>query len=472
LDSTAIEQGKIRTYVNRGRGGTFYIAIEDLTSDKKQIWDILSPKGYRMFTGRYTKQVTPSNIQNISNDLQELQQMGIEVERSGLDKIQKEFEQLAQQTATPSKEPSETEIQDFVTKLKTEMTKTDMSEQAKMMGDLVLSQLEQLAQSVDEASKDKFVIEFLNFSAKFWNYSWLNQMLIFFQTGGHASYVKGEKQWEKVGRSINPDAKPIWIVAPRFASNKVTDKALQYVYRFVHNYNQQNPPNEHDLTNALGIRKFLGMAKRSFFPSVYNYLLSLYQRGNYKTTDEIETYLEGKSQSGSGDASRGGGVTQFIDVKVYDISDTSESPGWEEKTGNPPLREPPQDLWQSKYNTPTAATTAILRAALKFAAEKKIKVDLEADTGHAGGWSRGTEIAVNKQSAGERQLSTTIHEIAHSLIHFGDDRAQTSSQEKEIDAESTAYIALSYFLSKLGYKGDYAPRYLALHGADSKKNKS
>ena len=103
-------------------------------------------------------------------------------------------------------------------------------------------------------------------------------------------------------------------------------------------------------------------------------------------------------------------------------------------------------------------------AAVRFAGSKNIDVDLEAETGEAGGYATRGRFVVNYKSKGQRQFATAVHEIAHVISHFGDNRKDLSSKDKEIDAESTAFIVMHHF----GYEADYSANYLALHKATGK----
>lgn len=75
-------------------------------------------------------------------------------------------------------------------------------------------QIERLAASTDEAAKQEFIQEFLKFSAKFHNYSFANQLLIWIQTRGRASAVAGAQRWQQMGRTVVDWSRPIKIWAP------------------------------------------------------------------------------------------------------------------------------------------------------------------------------------------------------------------------------------------------------------------
>jgi hypothetical protein len=77
------------------------------------------------------------------------------------------------------------------------------------------------------------------------------------------------------------------------------------------------------------------------------------------------------------------------------------------------------------------------------------------------GSSWGGKIELNTNAG----TKTLIHEIAHELMHRGDDRQNFTRKEKELEAEAVAYVVGSHFgLSDLA-----SPNYLALWDADESK---
>lgn len=65
--------------------------------------------------------------------------------------------------------------------------------------------------------------KFLEFSSKFWNLSWTNQMLLRLQKP-HAEFVKREKAWMEMGRRLKSDAKPIILFEPIGPRITLTDQ--------------------------------------------------------------------------------------------------------------------------------------------------------------------------------------------------------------------------------------------------------
>jgi len=161
----------------------------------------------------------------------------------------------------------------------------------------------------------------------------------------------------------------------------------------------------------------------------------------------------------------------YFPVTVYDISSTEPVPNWKGKEGQAPF-EPPR-LHSKDAQDEMEHVTVLVQAAMRFANSVGIKVDLEKEIEEqTGGYSGGKEIAVNKLYKGISQFGILAHEIAHEVLHQ-DPQAKRlwTRQEKEIDAETTAYIVLSHY----GFESKSAPDYLALwkaKGEDVKRRRN
>jgi hypothetical protein len=73
--------------------------------------------------------------------------------------------------------------------------------------------LRELADDVERLSSDVWFHRMLHGMARMRSYGVSNLILISHQCPT-ATWVRGHRQWEKLGRRLRPDAKPIWIVAP------------------------------------------------------------------------------------------------------------------------------------------------------------------------------------------------------------------------------------------------------------------
>jgi hypothetical protein len=129
----------------------------------------------------------------------------------------------------------------------------------------------------------------------------------------------------------------------------------------------------------------------------------------------------------------------FKVVYVFDVSQTA---------GEDLPKEPE---WKSPQKN-----AELKRKLIQFAHDKGVKV-LEKHIGHEiQGVSLGGKIIIDPEAG----TKTLIHEIAHELIHHNKSTI-TSSIERELEAEGTAYVVGKHF----GLDGLSSPNYVALHGA-------
>lgn len=75
--------------------------------------------------------------------------------------------------------------------------------------------LERIENGLAAINTDKDWLKYLSFQSQFYNYSYGNAMLIFLQNP-EASYVKGYKAWNELGRHVKKGAKGLAILAPCF----------------------------------------------------------------------------------------------------------------------------------------------------------------------------------------------------------------------------------------------------------------
>ena len=135
----------------------------------------------------------------------------------------------------------------------------------------------------------------------------------------------------------------------------------------------------------------------------------------------------------------------FRTVNVFDVSQTEG--------------EPLPDLMAVGEKDDKVIFTRLL----EFAASQNIKVAMRELNG-AGGYSSGGLIAIETRNNLTRQTGTLIHELAHEILHQGEDAERPETrQQKEIEAEVTAWIVSQY----LGVERK-SPQYLKAWGADEK----
>lgn len=87
--------------------------------------------------------------------------------------------------------------------------------------DKIKEALERIDNGLQAINTNEDWLKFLYFQSQFYQYSFGNAMLIFLQSGGQASYVKGYKSWNKLGRHVVKGTKGLGILAPCF--RKVED---------------------------------------------------------------------------------------------------------------------------------------------------------------------------------------------------------------------------------------------------------
>ncbi len=93
---------------------------------------------------------------------------------------------------------------------------------------------------------------------------------------------------------------------------------------------------------------------------------------------------------------------------------------------------------------------------------------VEENTGRAMGSTDGKVIKIHPDQDGNNKFLTLIHEVAHTLLHFGPDRASLTTGLKECQAEATAYIVANYF----GLESPISADYLLSWGNDSEAFKA
>ena len=305
----------------------------------------------------------------------ELQDMGVDL--TGYDAVH----EPSQDPATPQpKEPSKADA--TLDKMHSELEKVVTSDgKAQALVDSIEKMIEQVANSTDEAAKQSFIRNFLDFASRFYNYSLHNQILIWIQSKGQAQYVAGAKQWEqKFGRSVKDWKRSISILAPAKSKREV-----------------DNP----------------STGEKELRERVY-----------------------------------------FIARSVYDVSATAPIPG-HPKSFEPVSRKD----WSKDSNEEVEEIKGLVTSLDAWVKEQGIEVNPEEMDAEKGGYSAGGRIAINDKFKGINMFSTYVHEVAHELLHWKDAEGKKSSRkDKEIDAETTAYIVLRHF----GLETQDTSNYLAL----------
>lgn len=305
----------------------------------------------------------------------ELARLGVDM--TGYDTV---HEPVADPVSAQPQEPSKAD--ETLEKMHAELERVVTGDKkAQTLVDSIERMIEQVANSTDEAAKQSFIRNFLDFASRFYNYSLHNQILIWIQTRGQAQYVAGAKQWEqRFGRSVKDWGKSISILAPAKSNREVEDP----------------------VTGQKELRE-----------RVY-----------------------------------------FIARSVYDVTATAPIPG-HPKSFEPISRKD----WSKDSNEDLEEIKGLVAALEDWAKENGIQVDIEDMDSEKGGYSAGGRIAINSTFKGVNMFSTYVHEVAHEILHWKDPEGKKSSRkEKEIDAETSAYIVLKHF----GLETQDTSNYLAL----------
>lgn len=143
----------------------------------------------------------------------------------------------------------------------------------------------------------------------------------------------------------------------------------------------------------------------------------------------------------------------FKGVKVYDVSATEPIPGHSN-----PFSPVSRKDWSKDSNEDVEELNILINALTNWIKKKNINVDYESLSAEMGGYSAGGKIALNDTFKGMNLFSTLVHETAHELLHWMEGDKSSSRQEKEIDAETTAFIVANHF----GFETKDTSNYLAL----------
>jgi antirestriction protein ArdC len=141
-------------------------------------------------------------------------------------------------------------------------------------------------------------------------------------------------------------------------------------------------------------------------------------------------------------------LTLFHPVSVFDISQTQGRP-----------------LPDVSITVNGHTHQELLTKLVQFCNGRGIKLSFE-DLGvnSAYGYSQGGKIVVSCKESVNSQVNILLHEIAHEVLHKEKERKEMSKQQREIQAEGTAYVVGKHFgLEAKSFN------YLALYDADYKK---
>lgn len=326
-----------------------------------------------------------------------------------------------------------------------------------------------MANNLDSEETAAFMEQYLSVkkatSDKVHPYSFLNSMLIAMQnaetdpeTGEkvrRSGFIAPASVWKKeFGREVSPGSEGMEIFVPKGGRKEMKGAGMASLLKVLGQYNAMNQGRT-DLVSVEGISKFFGflkslVAKKQMYQSNYSYLNSLINkdREKFKTVKDVQDYLGGRLDAKQTD-SYYTNTTFMIKPVIFDYDQTTGIPGQEGKDPKPKM-DAVREMWLGMQNEPDKLIDALYDALASAAkngilmAGKPININTK-DTGSAGGYSSGGDITIEQSSAGERRFRTLVHEAAHEFLHWGKDRSEHSREQKEIDADATAYIVLNHY---------------------------
>lgn len=377
-----------------------------LYGNTRAIKDDLSDMGFRYFEGRWG-----TAVDFIAKDMgkrQRLESLGVDTSMLDDPSVLEPAAKPTEDVAAPAAAADPTPTEKYLAKMKAGVQKAmqGASGKSKDIFAYVDGVIDDLANQVDEQASSEFVRSFLDFASRFYNYSFSNQMLIWIQNP-KATNVAGATDWfDKFGREVVDRDEAIEINAPIVATSREGD----------------------------ALKKTMPKEQWEAVRGKYQYV-------------------------------------RFKGVKVYDISSTRPIEGWVGPKGEKPF-EPKE--WRQDPNEAMDELTDLINSGLGWARSKGINVDSEEMEGSMGGYSKGGEVRINSAYDGINKFSTLVHELAHEVLHWAEEykdrRTGEGRKEREIDAETVAYIVLKHY----GFETKDSPRYLALwqaKGEDVRKRR-
>ncbi len=101
----------------------------------------------------------------------------------------------------------------------------------------------------------------------------------------------------------------------------------------------------------------------------------------------------------------------------------------------------------------------------EFVRANGIRLEYSSDIAPARGMAEKGKITLLPDQTPAETFATLVHELAHSDMHFGERRAETTKRVRETEAESVAFVVCS----AIGLDtGTAAQDYVGLYGGDSK----
>lgn len=338
--------------------------------------------------------------------------------------------------------------------------------------------MDNLSKTVDKRAQEDFIKQILNNSSNIYTRSFVNQLLIFFQSQRLQEKAKekgedpnaqwgeraeGKKSWENFGRRVKDDADSMVIFAPKVDYARGMNRSgMQNLINLTEQYKNTQPAEFNFDMNGL-INYVKSNDKTKYTKKNVGYLERLNSFLKPKKIDTLLRFLKSKK---FGDHPIKNG--EFLAVEVYDYAQTEPIEGWAGKNGEKPWEPVSKDVWQSSHNQSDENLQIMINALSDYTKNLNIELDMKSYEGRAGGYSSGDKIVINNTSQGIRLFSTLVHELAHELLHWDVENGRKVPKQHnlvEIEAEATAYVVLTHY----GLPANEAVNYLILHQGDSNK---
>lgn len=475
-------------------------------------WSKIIPEGFvqKITTGEPpTDEKEISRVQYFENSINQLKQ-GFDVDgvvyKADLSPLY-EASNYSEETMTQDTGADEG-VTDNQKAVKDMITGVSRGNQVAKLTQFIEAELKRISEMTDEAKQSAFVQSFLRLASQFYNYSYLNQLLIWIQKP-NANRVDSRDRWREIsGREVTNQNDSIWIRI--FMEKKVKDADQIAAKMRAQGYSEEQIRNEtrygtfgtgpvYDVSATTPIPGWTyqkQMVIDNVSPNVSPYADPQGTQGTQgawmqmaytaKKTKDV-TYWKpehfGQGQAISITTADGNTLDgKVIGANKDGIQFTAEGASLnkgdsvilDSKVG--PYDPEKEDNWRQDSNDSVEEITALVNAGIKWASGQGINVDVEKMEGSLGGWSAGGEIRINDTYDGINKFSTLVHECAHEVLHWekgkrklkidGDEGLldNTSRQDREIDAETTAFIVLQHF----GFETVDTPNYLAIWGASGK----
>ena len=309
--------------------------------------------------------------------------------------------------------------------------------------DLVDNYINQLADSLDDKQLLDDIANF-NKAAKAYildtgkhSYSMFNLFMIWLQASRGATEFGSVPYWFGRGYEPKENAKKIYILKP---GN--TGSLYSNVLKIIKDY--PNSPFEYARESGFTITD-----KQNPIPKEkYNAFWSWANKKGYIK----QTY-----------------TSKFNEVAIYDNLNVKPIPGVEQ------INEPTPPKWYNDDDTEDEKSKIMIEALKAFSEDSGIKITSKTDLGGARGVSKGGHIELLTNSVGAGLLSTFVHELAHEILHQPANSnlnggklyigREFSSDEKELHAESVAYIVMKTY----DFPVQHSITYLALWKTNKEK---